>query len=86
MTLHWICEDCCSVQLAAYQDTGVTVEGKTEEELADSVIMILISTTPYLYTLGCPKKNFFGISFPRLNHWCGLVPRAPEKNFSVIDP
>ena len=36
--------------------------------------------------LGCPKKNFFGISFPRLNHWCGLVPRAPEKKFSVIDP
>ena len=28
---------------------------------------------------GVPKKHFFGISFPRLNHWCGLVPRAPEK-------
>ena len=30
-------------------------------------------------TLGCPKKTFFWISFWRLNHWCGLVPRAPEK-------
>ena len=25
------------------------------------------------------KKTFFWISFPRLNHWCGLVPRAPQK-------